>query len=179
MIAVVSLGRSGSSLVAGLLYDAGVWFGSCRGADRWNPTGHFENHAIKRRLYESYGQNWLGEPPKRKINVDDILESQGYEEPWAVKHGAFYAHVWENPTFIRVYRPLEKVLESYERCGWLKGHGDPEEIVTKHRQIMDGLGGFRIDSDRLIEGDHRQMEKIGEHLGLTLCFNRINKDLWH
>lgn len=173
------MGRSGSSMVANILHDAGVWFGNCREGDHWNPKGYFENISIKTRIYQTYGKDWFGEPPTKKIHVDDILEGQDYRGgPWAVKHGAFYARIWEDPFCVCVYRPVGKILESYERCGWLKGHDAPS-LIARHMEIMDGLGGFRIDADRLVEGDTTQMDELGEILGLAFSYKTVNRRFWH
>lgn len=179
MICILSMGRSGSSMVANILHDAGVWFGKCRRGDHCNLRGYFENNAIKQRIYQVYGRDWLGGSPTKKLNVDDILEAEGYEGgPWAVKYGAFYARIWEDPFYVRVYRPVEKILASYARCGWLKPYNAPS-LIAKHMKIMDGIDGFRIDADRLVEGDRTQMDELAGLLNLEFSYQSINPEFWH
>jgi len=86
-VAVISPGRSGSSLVAGLLACHGVWVGETRPPDRWNRRGYFENTELKRALIRRFGRDWLGAFPQPDDQwpggawpgeVARILKSQGY-----------------------------------------------------------------------------------------------------
>ncbi len=56
---LLSAGRSGSSMVAGILAAHGIWTGNCRPGNQYNPKGFFENTKIKNHLASSMGRDWL------------------------------------------------------------------------------------------------------------------------
>jgi len=195
-VVVISPGRSGSSLVAGLLAGHGVWVGETRPPDQWNPRGYFENTELKRALVKRFGRDWLGAFPQPddqcpsgawQVEVARILKAQGYETgPWAFKGGAFYWKVWQpfEPVFIKVWREPGAILRSYRRCRFLNKYTESQaaRIVARQHEAMAQIAGPDIMADQVAAGRGHAFRPALEPLGIA--FDReifealINPDLW-
>jgi len=176
-ILILSPGRSGSSMVAGLFAKHGAWCGDCRPGDRHNPAGYFENDAIKMAMIDVAGRDFTGpdiEPqagwPER---VETIVRKQGYTTgPWIFKTGALYWPLWEvmKPLVIRVRRPILDIYESYKRCKFLpsKKYSDDDVgyIIARQVNIMNALEGPEVHSAPLVTGDHWEIKKALTTAGL-------------
>jgi hypothetical protein len=174
-IVVLSAGRSGSSLVAGLLAHHGIWTGDCLIANRFNPKGYFENIEIKNAMLKLYGRDWQGEPPEYKEGwlktVEKIKNRQECTGRWLFKCGAFYWRVWKpfNPVFVKVWRDPKDILKSYERTRFLKNRYTHEEIgviINRHQNLMHTIDGPNIDADALVNGETGQFRKMLRDMGL-------------
>lgn len=175
-------------MISEILHNAGVWFGDCRGPDDNNPHGYFENRLIFREMYRIFGRNFMSAPPvddgRWPLVVERVLKEQNYPGgPWAVKHGALYAGIWTHcdPIFVCIHRPVDKIMKSIERSGFLRHFSGSmiEWLVRRQIDIMNDVGHFRIDSDLIVSGETQQMEKLSEYLGLSLSFDTVDERLWH
>ena len=54
-IVILTSGRSGSSMIAGIFAAHGVWKGETFGGDHINPKGTFENIALKQLIKDNMG----------------------------------------------------------------------------------------------------------------------------
>lgn len=190
-IVVLGAARSGTSMVAGLFHEHGVWVGDCREPDEYNERGYFENLALKRVLIDRWGHL------KRDMAVADrqegfreqveaILEEEGYVEgPWLMKHGALYWPAWHefDPTLVCVYRNPTSILESGTHGNFIR---TPERVMLCHGAMEWAIqceGGVRVDAERLIAGDYRQIEAAFHAAGLgfdpRIADEWIDVDLWH
>ena len=83
-ILILSPGRSGSSLVAGIFAKHGVWTGNCHPGNKYNPEGYFENIAIQRAMQNHFGRDWLGNFPQADDvfphMVKSIMAQEGYTD---------------------------------------------------------------------------------------------------
>lgn len=176
-IIVLSPGRSGSSLVAGIFAAHGVWTGDTMPGNEHNPHGYFENREMRRYMLYVHGRGWLGEPPEAAETWPNVvrgtLNNQGYKEgPWLFKCGAFYWKVWQPfaPLYVKVWRPIEAILASFERCGFLKGrYTDTQicDIVTRQHGLMKHIHGPDIDAGRLVAGERDEIRPAMECAGLS------------
>ena len=189
-IAILRSGRCGSSMVAQVFAEHGVWHGGHM-SDEGYPTVTYENRALRDLVQTEYGGDFLSDirsifPIRDKI--EDIIKGQGYEDgPWMFKHGAQYYTMWEEwePSFIFVKRPLEDILASYDRCGWLGDRYTPDEverIVVRSVEVMDSLDGIEVFSDQLIDGDYSSLEEAFEYCDIlfkqSIADAVINPNEW-
>ena len=191
-VAVISPGRSGSSLVAGLLAGHGVWVGETRPPDRWNRSGYFENTELKQALIRRFGRDWLGAFPQAGEGwpgeVARILKAQGYETgPWAFKGGAFYWQVWQpfDPVFIKVWREPGAILRSYRRCRFLNKYTEDQvaRIVARQHRAMARIHGPDIVADDVAACRADAFRPALESLGIVfdnVVFEAfVTPDLWN
>ncbi|WP_139189271.1 hypothetical protein [Thalassobaculum litoreum] len=180
-IIVLTMGRSGSSMVAGCLALHGMWTGECRPADRHNPRGYFENLRINGALGDLYpGSIYRDLKPAPADQgwpsfVEAVKAQEGYVGgPWLVKTNAFAWPLWTpfDPVFVFVRRNIDAISASAKRHD-PKAPNSParwREIAQAHQVEMDGVraayGGFDIDSRRLADGDHDQLSAALEAVGL-------------
>lgn len=191
-IIVLTTGRSGSSLVAGLIVKHGVWVAGCRPGNQFNPKGFFENAILKQKMINRFGRDWLGpfpDPhPQWPRQVMALIRSQGYEGgPWLYKCGASYWKVWEplKPLFIKVWRNEKRILESYERCGFLRAFGPDgtRKIVQRQLAAMKDIPGLNVNVDDLVRGEREQIKSVIKEIGLEynpqLVEEFIEPNYWH
>jgi len=188
---VLSNGRSGSSLVCGILAKHGLWFGHVKPADERNPKGFYENSAIYNRASAMYGNMRKGietarDDGKWQAAFNEVIERQGYVDgPLMVKHTPAHYKIWQplNPIFITVRRSMEGQIKSRENLAWLIDHDN-----LQHKEnIMNALEmhkqSIRIDSDALVGGDYRQIESVLNRIGIALdpqiVKDFIEPEYWH
>lgn len=189
---IISPGRSGSSMVAGLFAEHGVWAGDCRRGDSRNPKGYFENKVIQEKMKDRFGVDWLGEFPEVDLAwpgvVKQTLERQKCTEPWLFKTGAFYWKVWKpfDPVFVKVWRPEEEILSSYARCGFLRNRYSQKEIrrvVSRQLEAMKSIDGPDIDTNTLVAGDYNGLETALKSLDIEINQRKtdsfINESFWN
>lgn len=190
---ILTTGRCGSSMVAGILAKHGAWTGDTTPGNHFNEKGYFENQEIKRTMIRRFGRDWLGSFPESDPlwlkEVESIKKKQGYKSgPWLFKTGAFYWKVWIpcEPTFVKVFRKRSDILSSYHRSGFLRSQYTDTavaEIVDRQIKAMKYIPGIDIDADALVDGDTSQIKKAIEASGLIYCpkitNDFIEKDLWN
>ncbi|MFQ5623737.1 MAG: hypothetical protein ACE5FS_10110, partial [Paracoccaceae bacterium] len=183
---VMAVPRCGSSMVAGAFARHGAWVGTCRGPDRFNERGYFENIHM-RVLLQRYGKVLEKEPPDPDPEwidgVKGILAKDGYSEgPWLFKMSAMYHKLWEpfGPTFVVPRRPPESVIASIKSSRIVSG--DIETIVHRHEALMSRLEGFHVDTPAVAKGDLTTLEEAIKGCGLKFdesVKGFISPGLWH
>lgn len=173
-IVIIGMPRSFTSLTAGIFRDHGVWFGNHK-TTNYAPTGSCENFRMKRVLKSHSGPivhsgDVCPEFPGFKEKMEAIKRDEGYESgPWGAKHSAMYCTVWSdyNPRFICCRRPMEQVLKSGERVGFISTN---ETAYKKHYEVMDRLveqgGAVDVFGEKYFEGDWSDLEKAFEFCDL-------------
>lgn len=183
-IVILSPGRSGSSLVAGIFAEHGVWTGDCLAPNKWNPRGYFENALIKNELLRRYGRPFLGpvpEPNKEfERKVRHIQSNQGYTDgPWLFKTGAVFHKLFEpfKPTFIKVWRDKNSILASYQRCRFLSRYSNEEieQIIDFQQSIMTEIPGPNIFTKEMVLGNHFGIFNALKEAGLKPNGPKIKK----
>ncbi|MGI9411560.1 MAG: hypothetical protein ACR2OV_15885 [Hyphomicrobiaceae bacterium] len=186
---MLTVGRSGSSLVAHIFREHGLWLGPTRPGDEFNPLGYFENSGIKERMKKIHGFDVSGPMPKtipgwRDI-VRDIMKSQGYEGGlWGLKTGVHFWNVWGefNPTIIKIMRHRDSIVQSYRRYGGVfPEHG--QGFIDRGLARLESLPGIEIDTDALVSGRRDQIERSISASGLKyneqVVDSIVNPEFWH
>jgi len=211
-ILITGLPRSGTSMVAGCINICGAFGGDLEPANRWCGKGFFENTEIRTTIvkpilwYSGFcdvGVNTL--PPVNhhfkfmdiKNSVKDIIKKQGYnlDRPWFFKDAKLCLQykLWKRSfpkaIWIVVSRNKESVLESCKKsfmCNnnlsdkqWSQWHNDYTEHVS---ELCKNVNAYHVDSDLLVNGNTKQLEKITDMLGLTCrrsVLDFIDNKLWH
>lgn len=196
-VVVLTMGRSGSSMVAGLLALHGFWTGCCRPGDRHNPRGYFENERLNGatgRLYRGSIYRDLAPMRPRRLwprYVAAVLAREGYRGgPWLVKTNAFAWPLWEplDPIWVLVRRDIESTAVSARRH-------DPDaceldrwrEIVAAHHSEMDlvrdRFDGFDVHSPRLVAGYFADLVTVLDACGIALdvpaATRFVEPAFWH
>ncbi len=142
---VTGLPRSGTSLVAGLLAESGVWVGRTVPGGPPNPRGFFEHvvlrEEIDKGLLRALGCDPLGVtslPPMTLPPVDNLRETvhrvlarEGYDghRPWLFKDAKLtllwplWAQAFPRARWLIVRRAREDVIRSCLRTHFMAQHG--------------------------------------------------------
>ncbi len=163
------MGRSGSSLTAGIIHHHGAWVGNCLAANKLNPKGYFENIPIKKALQKRGGTTIDRVYPFQsgwRAFVDAEIKRQGYQSgPWLVKHNAIFWRVWGeyNPTFVLVLRDKDAVFRSIRKagfCGWMSDQklSDTIDLHVQEMDYLESQGAVSVDTDAVVKGDDSTMK---------------------
>lgn len=135
-IVVLGMHRSGTSLVANILHELGVFLGEkLDGANPWNEWGQWEDHdfvSMNHHILKVSDTNWATPPPKEIITasadmvVADILDLVGWKQGrdlplwgWKDPRTCLMAHIYHpmliNPYYIQVTRKTGDVIKSLMR----------------------------------------------------------------
>jgi len=174
---MLTTGRSGSSMFAGIFHHHGVFTGRNQAGDKFNEKGHFENLDIKIRMKNRFGFDLLGSFPEYdpdwSSQVNTILHQQGYRGgPWLMKTGALYYNIWQDyrPKFLKVRRNIDSILASYQGTFYLKSKYTPEEIekiIRRQMDLLHTLPGCWLDYELALKGDFSQLEDAFIWCGLS------------
>ena len=176
-ILVVSLPRSGSSMVAGILAAHGIWAGTCREADEHNPRGYFEHAALNQLIAEEIGplvnRGEIRAPPPGFIDrVHETIRADGYEGgPWLYKCSVVYWRLFEplNPIWVTVRRGVRSVLASGRAS---ERYRPNPGSVGRHLWALVYLeaerGAHVIRAQDIVGGDYSALEPVLEAVGLRL-----------
>lgn len=186
MILTLTTGRAGSSMVSGVFEKHGVWVGNVRKADPYNKKGYFENRDIKRLQYQLFGRNLLGDFPEPTDQWITELQKIIMPEPCLFKTGAFFHKLWEpfNPKIVKIFRPIEDVLDSYKRCEYLKEYSEEERefIVRRQYEAMKTLDGVWVYTQELIDGNYSTLKDAFAYCDIefdqAITQGFIDEELW-
>lgn len=165
-VVVTGPGRSGTSMVAGLLAAHGVFFGTTKPADEHNPRGYYEHPAIPLPRAKA---------PKWPVAFWRRLRREGWDgrAPWGVKHMTTRWRWFRqlDPTVIVVTeRPDADVLASLRRTGWRL---NPERIVRNYRRRLKRIRReakcpvVTVNTPALVQGDYTEIRLAFEVLGVA------------
>jgi hypothetical protein len=192
---ITGLPRSGTSFIAGVFVNHGFWYGnSCALPSEKkfkSRGGYYENKYVQK-----FMMAWcLGHPKDGFVNeyLDGMKEmfewivlDDGYKDngsPWLVKFGACHAPPWfesyPDATVVIVRRPVKVIKKSYPTIG--------DARIKSHLPIMNGAeekeNGFRIDYNKVVDGDYSQFEKPLQREGIEfkkeMVDQLLRKDLRH
>ena len=167
--------RGGSSLVAGVFVHHGFWIGK-----PWGDRDYlkYENALIK----DFFKEHWklrAGEHDYDPLNADlrafvrDTVQPKGnwlYKAP-SEYHGVFEHH-FPDLTPVFVFRdPIQAVEAHVRRYGESVRDGASRIVTARYaymnRQLAKGKG-FRVDCERVADGDYAQIEPILAEYGIAL-----------
>lgn len=165
--------RSGTSLVCGLLHDAGVWVGDCKPPDHRNPRGYFENAALMRLAKRGEHVTWE--------QVEPVLRSQGWNgQRWLVKYKPRWLR-WAklDPTFVVVRRSPDAIIASMRK----QNPRPLKAIEAKLDRYIDLLGAIPgahvVWPEKLVAGDDSGFLALFDALGLEWSDRFLDRSLWH
>jgi len=179
-IIVVGFPRTGTSMVSGILAGHGVWVGTCRKPDSYNPKGYFEN------VY--FASLVCKDTKKFPYHALSILERDRYTDgPWMVKHNIRWWVDWKpfKPVWVVTSRSTDAILKSFNN---MDRKDDIDLAMVKKannisNRIISNHNGICIHPDRLISGDYKGLEQIFNAAGIDfdrkIADNFIHKGLWH
>lgn len=195
-IIVMGLPRSGTSLIAGIIYIHGAWVGEYHLEGEHNVRGNFVNKKIGKILLEEKKSC----PDKiREAVLREMIKQEYQGGHWVVKH-AFDPkryNAWLKafkPVWILVKRNPEDVLNSKIRSYIYKNKKsrvwDKEKIkrgiITKYSAMDNFLkknNAFEIWPSELIKGNYQQIKYILKQIDLPFSKEKINKFIlpqyWH
>lgn len=174
-IILLSMPRSGSSMVAGLFANHGLWTGTLEKPNHLNPKGFFENVLIKRFLIQKYGHI-----VRKEVNpsyysgfendIKNLLKKDGLKgEQWMYKVSALYYEPFKigfpEAKFIVVRRNLDSMRKSQEKTGMRIS----ELSLQKHLNIMSKVSNKEnvVIYDDIINGNFEGLKKAIEYCGLV------------
>jgi hypothetical protein len=188
-VAVVGTYRSGSSLVAGMLHQAGIDMGAkFRSPDKSNPRGYFEAEELADLCRRIVVEPWLYrqvpyEETKallRRWASDRCLAFKDEPPVFGGKHPLMcllvheLVEAWENPYFICTDRPMEDTIASLKRTGWPWPSESIERMIPMMTEMRDTVlrqasnQVLRVSLDRARSSPSMVMAEVSEFLGVTL-----------
>jgi len=193
-ILLMTCPRSGSSMTAGLFHVHGVWAGTCRPGDEWNPKGHFENLPVKNLIKKQWHRSIVNKGvlakrlPGFREAVETAIRGDGYDGgKWLWKGSALYwpAFFEFDPTWITVRRNRESTVRSCIRSGMLDSRRTGETIDIHHR-VMDELnarGAVEVRTDELVAGEYSSLERALDRCGIEMDREKVRQWIdpgaWH
>jgi len=189
-ILLTMVGRSGSSMIAGIFAVHKVWTGRSKPANSNNAKGYFENIDIKRELQSDgkYFNHCKEYDDEFAHKIRRIIHDQGYKEgPWMMKFGASYHKMWQDfdPFWIKIKRNPEAIHESFRRANMLSAYSDDDlmEIIKFHHTTMDSIPGVEIWSDDVVNGNYGNLRTAFERCDLEfdseIADEFVDGSLWH
>lgn len=191
LIVAMTAGRSGSSMICGILACHGAWTGPVKSGDWRNPDGFYENMDIYRACAR-YGQfkkedeNGVSESDgKWKNQFIEIIKAQGFKGGVAiVKHIPNCYPIWDelDPIYCTIRRDVNAQMKSREK---IKKPLDLGAVIGRENcmNFLEKRGAVRIDSEKVIKGDYSQIEKVCKKAGLEfdekICRGFVNPSYWH
>ena len=177
-IVIIGLPRSGTSMVAGIFAEHGVFIGECKAAnEQINARGFYEHIGFTELLTNYYGRGLVSrgeevEPmPGFREEILELMVRDGYKGgPWLIKHATVYHKIWEefNPRFILVRRNSDSILQSTKSVRWKSNIN----VVRKGQEVLDRYSdcrcGVEVSSEKIIQGDYEELHNAFAHCGLVL-----------
>ena len=148
-VLITGLPRSGTSMVAGILGECGLWLGKTVVGGKENAKGFFENILLREKAqkailsaagFDPLGVRKLPPPiwhpaiPDFRSGISRLLAQQGYDgtRPWGFKDAkmtltwSIWREHFARATWIIVRRPSKDVIASCLRTGFMNQHSsDP------------------------------------------------------
>ena len=148
-VLITGLPRSGTSIVAGILGECGLWLGKTVVGGKENAKGFFENILLREKAqkailsatgFDPLGvrklppANWHPAIPDFRSGISQLLAQQGYDGtwPWGFKDAkmtltwSIWREHFPRATWIIVQRPAKDVIASCLRTGFMNQHSlDP------------------------------------------------------
>ena len=178
--------RSGTSMVAGLFAEHGVFFGRTVEGDEHNEHGYFEHPELVSRVESRIWADW----PEAWWRT---LEGEGFERGgyWGVKRGRD-AWPWIRelgPELIVVCRrPVDETVRSRRRR-WPRKRAPRGEVLLA-RKAFDKIGAqagicpmLTVNTERVVAGDYRRIATVFKRLGLrfdpAIAREWIDPGIWN
>lgn len=189
--------RGGSSLVAGVFVRHGFWTGKTFGGPDGRGSGGYINHEnaqIKLFMKETFpldaGVHRHSKRQAAKLRAFcEKHVSPGV--PWMFKGPSEYYHqflgAFPRMTAVMVFRDATQAVEAHVRRRGEKVRQGATQIVSQRYTFMterlSDENVFRVDADRVVDGDLEQISPVlaqyGIELNHRLAMKGISPDLFH
>ena len=181
-VIVIGLPRSGTSMVTGIFVEHGYWVGYSAAAPsneiHSKHLGYYENKraAMMMLKFRNRASN-LGGVSRWAYGFDgyikEFLEKEEYPGgSWVVKFGACDVIPWRvefpNATVVSVRRPISSIRKSSPKTSDVR-----IQTYTRLMKWVEQSGGFRVDYNRIVDGDCSQLVPIFEKEGVGMDRNII------
>jgi hypothetical protein len=178
-IIVVGPGRCGTSCVAQVLQQLGVFMGNWLvGADPSNPWGHFEDVEFLK-LNESWLKKQISQAQWSAGVESLITQRRALGKPWGWKDPRtsellrHYLEFFNDPKFVRCIRPAEdieaSVVRAYGTRGWTPQHAHAlrERRERELDRFLPWYQTITIDFDQLRSNREEYVELLIDFCGLS------------
>ena len=203
-ILITGAGRSGTSLVAGIIHRHGAVAGAVgKPGDRWNPTGYYENYemveSVSKSILRRAGFDIMGQKPipKEPIPAEDIRQKV---EKIAFKQGIKPGDVWyyKDAKLLLVYKSYLKsfpgskimlvrreptgIVNSCMRTPFMAGRTTQEQWLEWLEDYERFMGYLKSESQNVVEiwyedlqaGNYTGIENVIRWLGFEFNKEIIN-----
>jgi hypothetical protein len=142
-ILVAGVGRSGTSVVAGILWRLGIYMGSLfKPSDRENVTGYFEDAEFND-LYNAFGAGEISQE-SFVLRFEGLLcQRRALYRPWGVKNPKIadtvdlWLHYYPNARILWCTRPREECIASMRATEHAEaGMFDPEQVYDARIEAL-------------------------------------------
>lgn len=180
MTCIVVLGahRSGTSLAAGILHQAGVNMGRrFREPDEWNPTGYWGDLDwldLNKRMLRDVGGNWYTPPGiealkaqgealtdeiRALVALKDKAPLWGFKDPrTCLTIGSILPHLPTDTRFLMVRRELDEIITSLMRRAQGRGYYETPEhwraLTDEYYQRLNGFADSHMGYTLRVNYDH-------------------------
>lgn len=199
MILITGSPRTGTSLIAKIFVNHGVWVGEFLDNARLWGYKHYENNAIKQSVkqigkrYYTEGGNTIGEPIKTgrldRERIRVVVEGLEPKEPWLFKVGSEYAPLFLQfePKIVMVKRDEDQAIKAIIERGSSRSKTEARKILRRRIAYMKTLekdyGAKWVYPDELLAGDYTSIKQALEYSGIEYDEDKvtqsIDKTLWH
>lgn len=198
-VVILGMHRSGTSLIAGILYYLGVDMGKQLVGRTWtNPLGHFENIDflnLNEKILKEAGRNWRVPPSRDEIlklkdkfakEIKEIVRKNkntvwGWKDPRTVLTIDLYIPFLENPYFIVCQRNIMNIAKSLYKRNKIsieEGLNLTNIYISRIDEFFRDNKGYskrRLDLsyEEIINDPLRNIRRIIEFLGLNPSKDQI------
>jgi len=206
-VIIIGAPRSGTSMVAGLLYKCGLYMGKeFKPVSPANPKGSFEDikfGSINRYLFKENAEREIDDfkcSPKFMNQARAFLFGWPKDKLCGWKHvrATITYPIWklmmgkEELKIVFVIRPVSEIVESIKERGWISHFNDEEKKEYIRKYIMTGIDNLPCADGHIFTHYHnyfkdwkKELGKVTDFLGLKIPKNKkkiedlIDENLWH
>lgn len=174
-IIVVGTGRSGTSVVAGMLWNMGIFMGnSLVPADKNNPAGHFEDEKFKELnldyLSKKFDEEEFRKRVRRILNFRGTThEWWGWKDPSTAQFLKYYIEPYEKPKVIFCKRDKKDVKNSMKKCyGWTDDQCDRliEARLKGIEEVKDKVDLLELKFEDIVKNPEKIVDKLYKFTGV-------------
>lgn len=195
-ILIVSMPRSGSSLLSHILFNEGVQVGDCKKGDEYNKYGYYENIIIRNILIKYLNKHDVNNL-KKKFQPINLLEDYKdfnrkvyraikkngivKNKPWLFKEPKIalcwnlFKKYYPDAKWILLYRNKEQVLSSYNNAKFMDAYNTKEDWYNymnvwdeNMKLIKDECKNvYEFNIESIFENKIDDINKLFDFIGIT------------
>lgn len=176
---IISLPRSGSSMTSGIFAHHGAWTGSCRGPDKNNPKGYFENLRAKDFMIKKFGRIvHKGEAAQKGVvdpeEIEQVILDDGYPNdgtPWVVKFSAMYFLPWieafPDANVVCVWRNIDSIINSGKNSKMLTKEEPIEPHIIMMKWAKNNYNAVNVNYENIVSGHYDEIYTALQNANIT------------